>query len=307
MLLPLQVALPLALLAWLVFAPLSFRIGFAVQVLVTALTLLALHLAGLWLMPPWWTPWAYWALFILAMLRAWRLPDETKPSKTWGWAATALLACLGAYAAWIATQAVRGRQLPPGPLVELQFPLEDGRYYVANGGTTTAVSSHVGTFARSTPRQRAYYGQSHAVDIVGVDRLGFQTAGFNPSAPTEYRIFGKRVLAPCDGRVVTAVDGKPDMQVPIMDPANMAGNHVLLRCGRADILLAHFRRGSVRVGERDPIKGGQVLGEVGNSGNSSVPHLHIHAQLPGTASAPLSGAPLPMRIAGKYLVRGDRL
>ena len=307
-LLILQLLLPLCLLAGLAFAPLRARLGFAIQVVAMALFLLALHLAGLWLMAPWWTPWAYWALFVLALIRAWRVPRHaTLPWTLSSWAGVVLLGCLGAYAAWTAAQAFHGRQAPAGQAVELQFPLAEGRYYVANGGTNTAVSSHAATLARATPRQRAYFGQSHAVDIVGIDALGFQATGFNPSDPAHYHIFGKRVVAPCGGRVVAAVDGKADMQVPVMDSANMAGNHVLLRCGRADILLAHLRRGTVRVGEGDLVSAGQFLGQVGNSGNSNVPHLHIHAQLPGPASAPLSGVPLPMRIAGKYLVRGDRL
>jgi hypothetical protein len=45
---------------------------------------------------------------------------------------------------------------------------------------------------------------------------------------------------------------------------------------------------------------------MGNSDSSSEPHLHIHAQLPGTFIAPYSGAPIPMRVNSQYLVLGDR-
>jgi hypothetical protein len=274
---------------------------------VTSLVLLALHLSGLWLLPPWWTPWLYWALGLLAFVRAVRRPRSANvPLRPLGWAAPVLLACLGAYAGWTAVEAFAGRQAPPGRSVELAFPLAPGRYYVANGGTNTSVSSHAATFARATPRQRAYFGQSHAVDIIAVDAFGFQAAGFSPADPARYEIFGKSVLAPCTGRVVIAVDGKADMPVPDMDSANMAGNHVLLQCGSANILLAHLRRSTVRVAEGDQVSVGQSIGQVGNSGNSGAPHLHVHAQLPGSAAAPLSGAPLPMHIDGKYLVRSDR-
>jgi murein DD-endopeptidase MepM/ murein hydrolase activator NlpD len=191
-------------------------------------------------------------------------------------------------------------------MVDLRFPLEPGRYYVANGGSNTTVSSHAATLAQATPRQRQYFGQSHAVDIVAIGRWGLPSTGLNPPEPKRYRIFGARVLAPCEGSVVLAVDGKPDMRVPVMDSANMAGNHVLLRCGGADILLAHLRRESVSVAAGDVVRAGRVLGQVGNSGNSALPHLHIHAQRRGTVSAPLSGTPLPMRVNGQYLVRGDR-
>ena len=53
---------------------------------------------------------------------------------------------------------------------------------------------------------------------------------------------------------------------------------------------------------------GEPLGEVGNSGASTEPHLHIHAQRPAPDGAPpISDAPLALRIDGRFLVRGDRL
>jgi murein DD-endopeptidase MepM/ murein hydrolase activator NlpD len=52
---------------------------------------------------------------------------------------------------------------------------------------------------------------------------------------------------------------------------------------------------------------GTVLGEVGNSGGTDEPHLHIHAQRPGPPGMAMAGDPLPMLIAGRFLVRGDRV
>ena len=86
----------------------------------------------------------------------------------------------------------------------------------------------------------------------------------------------------------------------------MAGNHVLLRCKDADVLLGHFKPGSLKVALGNQVTVGQAVGVVGNSGNTSEPHLHIHAQQRGILSEPLSGNPLPMRFAGRFLVRNDR-
>ncbi|MFN3472703.1 MAG: hypothetical protein ACK4ZW_01530 [Blastomonas sp.] len=71
-------------------------------------------------------------------------------------------------------------------------------------------------------------------------------------------------------------------------------------------MLGHFRQGSLRVAPGELVREGQSMGALGNSGASDMPHLHIHAQHPGTAAAPFSGKPVPMLIEGRYLVRGDR-
>jgi hypothetical protein len=49
------------------------------------------------------------------------------------------------------------------------------------------------------------------------------------------------------------------------------------------------------------------VGQVGNSGNSHEPHLHVHAQRPAQRGALLSGDPLPIHFDGRYLARNDRM
>jgi murein DD-endopeptidase MepM/ murein hydrolase activator NlpD len=106
---------------------------------------------------------------------------------------------------------------------------------------------------------------------------------------------------------VIAVDGAQDMPPPLADRTHMVGNHVILGCGAVWVVLGHLQRGSVAVHAGAVVEPGQPLGRVGNSGNTGEPHLHIHAQLPGTATAPLSGEPVPVRLGGRYLVRNDRV
>ena len=96
----------------------------------------------------------------------------------------------------------------------------------------------------------------------------------------DYWAWNRPVLAPAGGTVVTAVDGlrdnRPQGQT---DARNPAGNHVVLRIGRGEhALLAHMRSGTVRVRPGQRVARGQMLGRVGNSGNSSEPHIHLHVQ-----------------------------
>lgn len=95
-----------------------------------------------------------------------------------------------------------------------------------------------------------------------------------------YTIYGKPVLAVADGTVVTAINDQPDVPPgsfpPGMTPDQADGNAVILDLGSGNYALyAHMQPGSIRVAVGDKVTRGQVLGLVGNSGNTLAPHLHF--------------------------------
>ncbi len=97
--------------------------------------------------------------------------------------------------------------------------------------------------------------------------------------PADYYCFGLPIVAPAAGRVVWANDGLPDNRPGQMNPREPFGNGVVLDHGNGEFsVFAHFRRGSVRVKRGQPVAEGDTLGQCGNSGNSSEPHLHYHLQ-----------------------------
>ncbi len=70
---------------------------------------------------------------------------------------------------------------------------------------------------------------------------------------------------------------KPEEKNGRLDIRPNAGNHVMIETKDGYIVfLAHLRNGSVQVNEGDIIKTGDLIGNVGNSGNSTAPHLHIN-------------------------------
>ena len=301
-----QGAVPLGLIAWAGSRRHASRVAWLLAVALAAVWIMVIALAGLWLVLPWWLVVAYAALLVVAVARS-RTAAWARPSLPAGRGLlAAMVLALGLVTAgFLAAQGIAGRR-PPAQPVELAAPLRGREYLVANGGSNALVSAHVTTLG-TEPRYRRWRGQSYGVDLVGIGPFGFRATGLLPRNPEKYRIFGEVIVAPCAGRVVAAEDGVADMRVPEMDRAHMAGNHVVLECGDAWVLLAHMRQGSVlaRIGER--VATGDPLGEVGNSGNSAEPHLHIHAQRPGPEAMPLSGDPLPITIEGRYLVRGHRV
>ena len=259
---------------------------------------------------PWWTPYGFGclllAVFVIGIRRRRRF-TSVYPSSVGGWAVTPLFLALGVLAIVHSTLALSGRTPPPGTLVDLAFPLKGGTYLVVNGGSHPGINAHMATLDTRVPRFRAFRGQSYAVDIVKIDGLGMRAPGLQPSDPSVYDIYGAAVFAPCAGEIVVAVDGLPDMQVPDTDRTHMAGNHVILRCDGVEILLGHFRLGSIRVATGAQVELGDPIASVGNSGNTNEPHLHIHAQTPGTTNEPMSGEPLPISFSGRFLVRNNRI
>ncbi len=279
---------------------------FAVAAAAVLAYLLAIGAAGLWLVLPWYTPWAYLVVLIGIVVARWPQGRQGLrwPSSGLAWMLTAVMAAFTGVMLVLLGVAALARR-PPVASVGLALPFDAGTFLVVNGGGQALVNAHLATLdgERFTP----YRGQSYGLDLVAINRIGLRARGFLPADPAAYVIFGTRVLAPCAGRVVVATDGHPDLPPPEVDRAHMAGNHVILECGAVWVVLGHLQRGSVAVRADDRLAVGQPLGRVGNSGNTGEPHLHLHAQSPGTATAPLSGSPLPLRVDGRYLVRNDRL
>jgi hypothetical protein len=301
-----QLVIPLALLAWLSRTRPRSQAIVAVGWVMTALYLLAIGLAGLWLVLPWYLPVLY-GLLLLPIAR--RLISGRAGAPYWpgtrrGITALALLstatALLGILTVWI----LRSRSSPQGSL-ELLFPLTNGTYLVANGGRSELINAHLTTL--NEPRLRAFRGQSYGVDLVKLGPLGLRARGVIPADPARYAIFGDKVVAPCAGTVIRAEDGHVDLRPPTTDRRYLAGNHVLLECAAAWVLLGHLQRGSLQVVTGGTVKAGDALGQAGNSGNTGEPHLHIHAQRPGTRDELFSGEPMALRFGGWYPARNARL
>lgn len=305
-LLVVQVLVPLALLAWILWARPRSRTTRVLGVGATAMYLLAVALAGMWLAPPWYTPFIYGLLFLgaLGFSRARGHPSALSPRRIRNWLATAWWGTAAVAFGGAALYAFMGRAAPQDA-IELEFPLDHGTYYVASGGANGLLNAHFLTV--DDPRYRAFRGQSFGVDFMKLDGWGLRSRGVAPSDPEAYLIWGQPVYAPCAGTVVEAVDGRPDMRPPAVDREYLPGNNVLLDCDGVWVLLAHLQNGSVRVRAGSTVLVGERLGQVGNSGNSAKPHLHVHAQRPGTAAAPASGEPLHILFDDRFLARNSRV
>lgn len=112
--------------------------------------------------------------------------------------------------------------------------------------------------------------------------------------------FGEPTFSPFDGVVIRVSDGWKDREVTSflntisiwfnatflfrpkingseVDIRPNAGNHVMIQSATGQVaFLAHMRCGSIKVTTGQVITAGQLIGEVGNSGNTTAPHLHFN-------------------------------
>jgi hypothetical protein len=183
--------------------------------------------------------------------------------------------------------------------------LKGENYHVAHGGSRNIINGHMKV---ADPKLHAWRGQLWGLDIVKLYPAGNRARGFFPKDLNDYAIFGEPVYAPCTGQVLAVENNLPDLIPPESDTVNKAGNYVLLRCGEnTAVLLAHFKQGSVTVQPEQMVAVGDRLGAIGNSGNTSEPHLHISAQYGAGSQTILDADPRPIVFSGRWLVRNDRV
>jgi hypothetical protein len=163
------------------------------------------------------------------------------------------------------------------PAVAVSPPLKGARWIVA-GGCCTPYSYHRG--ATLPINGQIYVAERFAIDFVQLNDEDRLYSG--PQAQlSSYAFFGDEVHSVADGTVVEIADSFPEQvpgKLPESAPLQMlAGNHAVVDIGEGRFAFyAHLQPGSLRVRVGDKVVTGQLLGRLGNSGNTDAPHLHFH-------------------------------
>jgi hypothetical protein len=171
-------------------------------------------------------------------------------------------------------------------------PLRGGVWFAANGPSPTS-----GHRRAMIPIYGTYYiSQRFAIDWVKVDEQGRTHTG-DSLQNRNYYAYGNNALAVDDGIITEVKDSIPEnvpgansRAVPIT-LETVGGNHVIINLGQGRYAFyAHLQPHSIKVHVGEHVKRGQLLGLVGNSGNSTEPHLHFHLS---DASSPLGSEGVP--------------
>ena len=178
-------------------------------------------------------------------------------------------------------------------LREIGPPLA-GKRWVAINGCCEISGAHRGSGLSANGW--IHFGQRFAIDWMRLDEAGRLVHG-DPADVHNYACYGVDVLAVADGTVVSvldALDDQPPGNLPDpkkMTVENVLGNHVILDLGAGVYAFyAHMEKSSIRVAEGQRVKRGDVLGSLGNSGNTSAPHLHFHL-MDGPSALASNGIP----------------
>jgi len=178
--------------------------------------------------------------------------------------------------------------LPIPDNVTLEFPLKNGSFVITNSGKSYDI--------HTLPVEE------YALDITkqGNDLNIFKSVN---SSLEDDPTYGISVYSPCYGNVKNTKDGVKDQPFRVRDRSAGGGNSITIGCDGFDVYMAHFKSNTLLVKEGDIVNVGQEIAKVGNSGNTTGPHLHLMAYMWNEDNT--ERIPLPMLFLGRYLYRWD--
>lgn len=176
----------------------------------------------------------------------------------------------------------------PDNYVSLEFPLKDGSYMITQSGKFGII--------------HASSVEKYALDIVKEPPIS-SLFKFRKADLEDDVTYGTKLYSPCKGYIKELRNGVDDQPIGIKDPSMGGGNLLIINCNGFDVMLAHIKKDTFLVKIDDQVEAGQELAQIGNSGNTDGPHLHLMAYRwtdDNTEKIPMS-----MVFDGKLMYRYD--
>lgn len=177
-----------------------------------------------------------------------------------------------------------------------------------NDGVFGSLPFHGNWIVGNSPAQQIpshgtdMFGVGYAIDFIAVNEQNRTSETiswrslFTTEKPEVFYAFGQPVLSPVSGTILDVHDGEPDHEARRSMVAHIpyilgqisrihsgvnaiAGNYVIIDPDSSDafIGIVHLQCDSIKVTKGQHIMEGEHIGNCGNSGNSTQPHIHIQA------------------------------
>ncbi|MFC2132982.1 M23 family metallopeptidase [Bacteroidota bacterium] len=197
----------------------------------------------------------------------------------------------------------------PFPPVEecviLDLPIK-GTWLVGHAGASELTNPHT--------------SNKYAIDFL---KLGDDNRFYkgNEESVWDFYSFDSPVYSPVTGRVTEIVNHLESDSLGIPDRENLGGNYIVIDAGNNKfVYMAHLRKNSIVAKVGQDVESGEYIARIGNSGNTTFPHLHIHvqnkpvAERTGRITYPFRFRKIErlrilfwMEVENAYLLRNDRV
>jgi hypothetical protein len=162
------------------------------------------------------------------------------------------------------------------PIV-IQTPLRGKNWLAANAPSNTSAHRRAMLPVNGQP----HIGQRYAIDWIQLGDDGKAFTG-DEHDNKSYHAWDQEIHAVADGKIVEVKDGIPEnvpdsgkLAVQITNDT-LPGNRIIQELSEGHYAAyAHLRPGTIKVKMGDTVHAGDVLAHLGNSGNSTEPHLHF--------------------------------
>jgi hypothetical protein len=305
LILTLHLIIPVLLIVWTWRHKSASLTGFIVNTLLAASYFILIYIAGYWMFMSYYCRYLFPLLFVAAWIvsfgRSRDLPWSGRDGLI-SWIGSGVGIAISAVLIFLIIGAVRSYFYDEKP-INLAFPLKHGVYAVFEGGngrTSGMMNYHYGGATHKSAGVNR--SMKYAVDITKVGILGNHAFGIFPRQNEKYAVFHEVVHSPCDGEVFSVVDEWPNETPGANKAPYNVGNYVAVRSGDWVVVMGHLQKGSIRFKKGDFVKTGQPLAQVGNSGWTLQPHIHIQA-MKVTAGPMWAGEGIPIFFDGKNTVK----